>query len=283
MPEGPEPRGRLGRPRSPTDRRMAPPPVTSRQANGGRRNRHEPNASAEPTSGAAPNPCPFKLISARADPLNEYNRRGSRAPDYADDRLAFFSVDFEQTTQPGKPLIAREPRRQSFAETKLLFWHHHRHLAGPGPMRSRRIDPVDPGTLHRPGSLTSMQSVSATANNCRGESCVSYSRCSATTTCTAICRSSAKRPADAPDARVQFDGLVEERWCRARSPPPTRQLGRVTARRNSTRVSTTVGVSPCIRSRRVVASGCASSKNTKHGRMQLLLERGRARRSTGPR
>ena len=44
----------------------------SRQANGGRRNRHEPNASAEPTSGAAPNPCPFKLISARADPLNEY-------------------------------------------------------------------------------------------------------------------------------------------------------------------------------------------------------------------
>ena len=52
---------------------MAPPPVTSRQANGGRRNRHEPNASAEPTSGAAPNPCPFKLISARADPLNEYD------------------------------------------------------------------------------------------------------------------------------------------------------------------------------------------------------------------
>ena len=45
----------------------------SRQANGGRRNRHEPNASAEPTSGAAPNPCPFKLISARADPLNEYH------------------------------------------------------------------------------------------------------------------------------------------------------------------------------------------------------------------
>ena len=77
MPEGPEPRGRLGRPRSPTDRRMAPPPVTSRQANGGRRNRHEPNASAEPTSGAAPNPCPFKLISARADPLNEYLRRSS--------------------------------------------------------------------------------------------------------------------------------------------------------------------------------------------------------------
>ena len=75
MPEGPEPRGRLGRPRSPTDRRMAPPPVTSRQANGGRRNRHEPNASAEPTSGAAPNPCPFKLISARADPLNEYALR----------------------------------------------------------------------------------------------------------------------------------------------------------------------------------------------------------------
>ena len=31
------------------------------------------NASAEPTSGAAPNPCPFKLISARADPLNEYD------------------------------------------------------------------------------------------------------------------------------------------------------------------------------------------------------------------
>ena len=44
----------------------------SRHAAGGRRNRHEPNASAEPTSGRLQDPCPFKLISARMDTPNDY-------------------------------------------------------------------------------------------------------------------------------------------------------------------------------------------------------------------